>query len=68
MLITSTKRDTPCSFFPEKKAEGYAVCCANILEVSVSVLSEGLQDDGDHGHQGFHHTELESRLKDGSER
>lgn len=64
------KRSTLCLFLLQggKRAEGYAGCAEDILEVSVSVLSEGLQDDGDHGHQGLHHTELESRLKDGSRR
>lgn len=41
-------------------------CCS--LKVSVVVLAEGLQEDGDDGHDWFHHAELKGGLNDNNEK
>lgn len=37
------------------------------LKVSVVVFSKGLQDDGDDGHDGFDHAELQRGLEETSD-
>lgn len=38
------------------------------LKVAVVVLAEGLQEDGDDGHDWLHHAELKGGLNDNSEK
>lgn len=37
---------------------------SNSLKISIVIFAEGLEEDGDDGHDGFHHTELQRGLDD----
>lgn len=47
--------------------DGHVQISAGHVKVSITVFSKGLQDDCDHRHQGFHHTELKCGLLTESE-